>query len=407
MFDALPVRFWLLLLIAALGFEPLRYLYRHYTQASGTGDAPAYRRRALQQRQAAVLVLAAIAVFIFTPAAVAAGNALVTWPPLLWVLTGLFGGLILALVVKAVRTGRIQAPVEGARKPYHRRTQPNRFWLSAGFHTLVGSVLLGIGINGIRDAPLQPSRDLCANYDNVHPRVAIAACDEVLRQDDGFDRSGWYNNRGILKHKIGDYAGAVEDYTLALRDAPRSSSILYNRGLAFDKLDNFDLAVADYTNALAVWPGYARALESRGLLYLDTERYDKAIADFTRQQALDPRNPYPIANRGISHAWLGDRARAESDFARAQALDPTNVVVLRGRVVLSRDEDDPEKTIALLDDLLEKYPQDRWGLSKRANVLYLIGEDSRAAADAAALQRIKDAEKQKWVAKPPMAKPPG
>ena len=45
-----------------------------------------------------------------------------------------------------------------------------------------------------------------------------------------------YNNRGIEKAELGDYAGAIADYTKAIKINPEHAKAYYNRGVAFRKI---------------------------------------------------------------------------------------------------------------------------------------------------------------------------
>ena len=46
-----------------------------------------------------------------------------------------------------------------------------------------------------------------------------------------------YNNRGVAKHKLGQYDAAITDYDTAIRLKPDYALASKNRGLAKRKLD--------------------------------------------------------------------------------------------------------------------------------------------------------------------------
>ena len=76
MFDDVPTRAWLLLLIAIVAWMPMQYIVRHLAATAAQRDitqAPedlSWRSTAtLIKSVAAVMALAAFALFIFTPSA--------------------------------------------------------------------------------------------------------------------------------------------------------------------------------------------------------------------------------------------------------------------------------------------------------------------------------------------------
>ncbi|NEX93808.1 hypothetical protein [Caulobacter sp. 17J65-9] len=149
MLDLLPIRVWLLILIALCAFVPARYAWRHVTDQRSRqwkallADAPdrgATLKFALSL--AALAGLAALAVFIHTPAAVRFAH----WPRLPALLLSALGAWGLVSVAIGLSTGRIQPAVRGARSTYERERQPARFW-SVLWNTLLSGVCLWAGLH--------------------------------------------------------------------------------------------------------------------------------------------------------------------------------------------------------------------------------------------------------------------
>ena len=68
-----------------------------------------------------------------------------------------------------------------------------------------------------------------------------------------------YNNQGLAKQNLGDYEGAIADYTKALEIDPDFADAYYNRGNAKKKLGDYKGAIADYNKALEIGPDFAAA----------------------------------------------------------------------------------------------------------------------------------------------------
>jgi tetratricopeptide (TPR) repeat protein len=185
---------------------------------------------------------------------------------------------------------------------------------------------------------------------------------------------------GVAKAKKGDYAGAVSDYTQALKFDPQSVQLYANRGaleadegkdraaiadftqaIALDPKNadaygaraqakedqgDYDGAIADYTQSLKIDPRNLASLVDRGLAELDSDNDDGAIADFNRALAIAPGNVPALLDRGLAKGDQGDYDGARADFTRAQELDPKNAEVYLARSQTEEDQKDYDGAIA-------------------------------------------------------------
>lgn len=95
-----------------------------------------------------------------------------------------------------------------------------------------------------------------------------------------------YHDRGIAKASLGDYGGAIVEFSKAIEIDPHSAEIFYRRGLAKSKLEDY-----------------------RG-----------AIADFSKAIEIDPRNAGAYNTRGLAKYWLGDKDEGCLDISKAREL---------------------------------------------------------------------------------------
>ncbi len=94
-----------------------------------------------------------------------------------------------------------------------------------------------------------------------------------------------YNNRGNARSDLGDFQGAIEDYTQAIQINPNYVDAYYNRGNARSDLGDLEGAIEDYTQAIQLHPNYADAYYNRANLRLEITEKQQAIEDF--QTAAD------------------------------------------------------------------------------------------------------------------------
>ena len=145
-----------------------------------------------------------------------------------------------------------------------------------------------------------------------------------------------YWNRASDKTKVGNYYGAIADYTKAIELAPNNGSSYNNRGsLKFNNLKDYYGAIADYTKAIEIVSNQgahynnnlalAYAYNNRGTSKYNLKDYYGAIADYTKAIELAPNNGNGSSynNRGAVKLALGDLTGACADRKKAASLGHT------------------------------------------------------------------------------------
>ena len=74
-----------------------------------------------------------------------------------------------------------------------------------------------------------------------------------------------YFESGWDKQNSEDYAGAIIDYTIAIKSDPDYAAAYNNRGNAYDDLGEYNTAISDYTTAIRLDPDYADVYNNRGI----------------------------------------------------------------------------------------------------------------------------------------------
>jgi S1-C subfamily serine protease len=108
-----------------------------------------------------------------------------------------------------------------------------------------------------------------------------------------------YFSWGNAKYHLGDYAGAILDYTMAIQLESDFAMAYNNRGLAKDELGQDSAAISDYDTAIRLKPDYAKAYYNRGVA--------KNLLGRTREARQDLQTALRLAEKA------GD-ARLKSDI---------------------------------------------------------------------------------------------
>ena len=91
-----------------------------------------------------------------------------------------------------------------------------------------------------------------------------SAQDTTLASASGFNAQ-LHRFNGSGKMQIGDYQGAIEDFTKAIRKDEEYYEAYIDRGFAKMKLLHYEDAIADYDKAIELNPKSSNAWYNRGL----------------------------------------------------------------------------------------------------------------------------------------------
>ena len=134
-----------------------------------------------------------------------------------------------------------------------------------------------------------------------------------------------YFQRGHEKARLGDYKGAVKDFSQAIRLKPNNAFYYYIRGYAKDNLEQFFAAIADYDTAIRLETSKSQKSYYywfRGDVKLKLGQHFAAIADYDIAIRLNSENAPAYLNRGIAKADLGRHFDALTDFDNVIRIDP-------------------------------------------------------------------------------------
>jgi tetratricopeptide (TPR) repeat protein len=149
-----------------------------------------------------------------------------------------------------------------------------------------------------------------------------------------YAKEGRFNDKAqrhidLAKYVAGfsDYERAAMHYEEALKEEPRSKTILFTLGALYQKTGRNADAEKTYKKLLDLYPMDANAHVCMGNVYLSERRLNRAVKSF--QQAADLNRKSAIAYRNLGYAELqaGAVNSAIQSLRRAVALNPTNSLV--------------------------------------------------------------------------------
>lgn len=162
-------------------------------------------------------------------------------------------------------------------------------------------------------------------------------------------------------------AEAEEKLVKAMK--PDCSAVLdFTLGSIRFQRDNMEGALAAYTTATTKFPSFRRAWRNVGLIQARNGEYDKAIEAFTTMIQLGGGDAYSYGLLGFAYAAKQDFQAAEAAYRNALLLQPDNTEWRLGLTRCVFRQNKFEDASALLDVLIERYPDkiDFWLLQAQA-----------------------------------------
>ena len=131
-----------------------------------------------------------------------------------------------------------------------------------------------------------------------------------------------YFKWGNMKYDLGNYKGAIADYTKSLQLKPDYVGAYGNRGLAKYNLRQYFAAMADYNVAIKIKPDEANAYLGRGNVKADLGQHFAAIADYDTAIKIKPDFAEAYHFRGLSKGLLGQHGAAIADHDTTVKIKP-------------------------------------------------------------------------------------
>jgi tetratricopeptide (TPR) repeat protein len=198
-----------------------------------------------------------------------------------------------------------------------------------------------------------------------------------------------YIERGNELSDKGDFQGAIESYTQAIRLNPVDDTAYLYRGLVYAATGNDDAAIADYSSAIKLNPRRPSAYFTRADIYGRKGESGKAIADYTQVIALNPNFPDSYGKRALQFQAMGNFDAAIADYDKAIRLKPNEPSYYNSRGSILFDiKRQTENALADFTMAIRCDPKNAFAYFSRATIYAEKGERDNALADFARALRL-------------------
>ncbi|MBZ0165733.1 MAG: tetratricopeptide repeat protein [Candidatus Omnitrophica bacterium] len=174
-------------------------------------------------------------------------------------------------------------------------------------------------------------------------RQSLIYFDLAIAQNPGAGRV--YNNRGMAYLVLGDEDKALADFNRAVElfygsEAYRRghfkrvwSEIFLNRGKLRLRRQDSAGAQSDLQEAVRIDPGHAGAFYQLGSLHEINQEFDQAAGYYRKSALADPRAVRPVIGLGYIFQMQGKDRDSVEQFDRALEMDPDNAEALFFRAI--------------------------------------------------------------------------
>lgn len=131
-----------------------------------------------------------------------------------------------------------------------------------------------------------------------------------------------YFFRALAKNDLGDYGGAIVDYSKIIVEEPDADTY-YNRGNSRFSIKDFTGAKEDYAKAYMLDANFIDALYSLACVKFELGEYETAIKDFTKVIEKNPSLPKAHLLRAMAYTNLGLYKKAIEDYTAAILIEPS------------------------------------------------------------------------------------
>ena len=230
----------------------------------------------------------------------------------------------------------------------------------------------------------------------MHPFVvgtAIGVISSIVlaRGRAGATEPGAWCRSGDIRNNVGDYRGALNDFSSALAIDPWDRDALIRRADVERDIGMYDAALADYSHLLEGHPGDDIAHNNRGLLLYELGRDADAIGEYSSAIRLHPTAVY-FDNCGIARQRSGDVAGAILDFSEAIHIVPTYEQAVFNLAYARECNLDYRSAAEDYTRALQISPHDHDALAWRGRCYLQLGSPDKAIEDETAVIRRRPTE---------------
>ena len=134
-----------------------------------------------------------------------------------------------------------------------------------------------------------------------------------------------FMGRGEANIKLGNQAGAIDDFTSSIKLKNTEPLYYYNRGNAYLDLNQYTKAISDFSESIKLRNDFIDAYVNRGMAYSELSDRKSAMSDFQKAISLEPKQTDALNYIGVLYAQSDNLDSAIYYFQRALSVNPNDI----------------------------------------------------------------------------------
>jgi len=197
----------------------------------------------------------------------------------------------------------------------------------------------------------------------------------------GFQKPWSYYFRALTEIRDGVDDLAMDDLTRAIELKEDFALAYHERAGIKRRSGDYQGAHFDYQQAIANNPAFALAYNNRGSVKILMGDYTGAIEDYSTALQIDPELVIALNNRGYARYFTEDKEGALLDFNAAITGGNQAASALLNKASLLAEQGQLVQALSLLDETLQKHPEEAMLYLNRGLVRELTGDLDGACKD--------------------------
>ncbi len=167
-----------------------------------------------------------------------------------------------------------------------------------------------------------------------------------------------------------------------------SAALDFARANLYFQMDSLKEAEEGYQKALKKFPSFSRARANLARVYIKQDQYETAVRELRHVLEDGETKPSTLTLTGYAYLLLGQPVPAETAYRQSLLLEPDDENARIGLVKCLLEQDRFQEAVQMLDNLIDKNPNNQMMWFLLANAHVALGNQETAIAVLEAADRL-------------------
>ncbi len=187
----------------------------------------------------------------------------------------------------------------------------------------------------------------------------------------------------------GKFREAMEIYLSLVKEDPGYREAYINLGSIYSRMNRLDNAMVCYMKAMKIRSDYI-TLFNIGCIFYKMNRYKKAVINLEKSRSLKSTFNLSSLVIGLCYSRMNNYKAAESNFINVLKITPENRVALTALAILYYNQDKLDKSLVIVNRLIEQDSANIKIKELKSNILYKTGKFDESVEEIKSVKKVSD-----------------